>query len=171
MTDTDASPKLTTDASLKLTTDVDDFIDSLKSGDILLFDSMHGISHLIKLAENRPVNHAALYTADGQFLHVILSNPPSKAVHTGSLKETLDLREVLTVTALRHADGETLWPKVQKAAQDIEKESRYALLGLICLFVPTLLRSYAKQALKRPRDGLLLEFRALANGGSECPHP
>jgi hypothetical protein len=45
----------------KLTTDVDDFQDGLRDGDILLFDSLYPVSQMIKLVDDSPVNHCALF--------------------------------------------------------------------------------------------------------------
>jgi hypothetical protein len=49
-----------TSGTVLLTTNEDQFMDSLKPGDLLLFDSVHMLSELIKFAENRPVNHCGV---------------------------------------------------------------------------------------------------------------
>ena len=42
------------------------FICRLRDGDVLLFDTLHPVSHMIKLADNSPVSNAAIYQESGQ---------------------------------------------------------------------------------------------------------
>ena len=58
-----------------MTGSVEGFINSLRTGDILLFDTIHPLSQLVKFAENRPVNHCALYLGAGEFARCRASHP------------------------------------------------------------------------------------------------
>ena len=52
---------------VRMTRRVETFSKAIHAGDVLLFDTIHPLSELIKFAENRPVNHCALYLGEGEF--------------------------------------------------------------------------------------------------------
>ncbi len=143
--------------TVRITTEIDEFATSLQRGDVLLFDSIHALSHLIKFAENRPVSHCALYLGDGTFAHVgrhkpgkTRKDPPSvPAARTDSLTEWLKSPPGpydRTVTALRHIDVSRASDTDGVAGRALEyvdpRNSTYNYLSLIALMVPSLLRTY-----------------------------
>jgi hypothetical protein len=107
---------------------------------------MRPVSHIIKLAENAPVNHTGLYAGNGNFFHA--TNPPrgQSAVTGVPLGDRLQSGTHRTVTALRHhlvSCGE-LNPQsvVDEAAKMAAEGARYGLVELISLVIPTFWRSY-----------------------------
>jgi hypothetical protein len=126
--------------------DVAPFIDLLAAGDILLFDSVHPISGLIKFGENRPVNHAALYVGGDVFAQVTRHELGARAIQESSLTQRLLLRTDRTVTALRHkaaARDEGVGAAAATQSRAMANHSAtYCYLDLITLIVPGLFRSY-----------------------------
>jgi len=53
-----------------MTDQIDVFVRSLRTGDVILFDTVKPLSGLIKFAENRPANHCALYLGRDDLAHV-----------------------------------------------------------------------------------------------------
>ena len=135
------------DVPLELTTDPGAFIGKLKAGDVLLFDSLHPLSGLIQLAENRPVSHAGLYLGQGKFAQVSReSEQHPAAARIESLDDRLKLPHDRTATALRHIDiinGATADGVVTWAHDYVDTgDTVYAYLSLITLMVPALFRTY-----------------------------
>jgi hypothetical protein len=133
--------------SFDVSMDPDAFIDQLKPGDVVLFDSLHPLSALIQFAENRPVSHAGLYLGNGEFAQVSReSEKHPAAARIESLNDRLKLPYDQTVTALRHIDviGGEKTDLVVKRAHDYTDtvDTKYAYLGLITLMVPALFRTY-----------------------------
>ncbi len=141
------------------TSRTDDFLGRLQPADVLLFDTLHPLSHLIKLAENRPVNHCALYLGKEQIAHVGRHVPDRSERGAPPLEpaaRTKDLKRWLegtphtdrTVTALRHrsAAGGDPGPVLARAGHYTdEKNTTYDYLSLLALAVPCLLRTYRDQ--------------------------
>jgi len=143
-----------------LTVDIDAFVSRLRPGDILLFDSIHPLSELIKFAENRPVNHCTIYVGDEQYVHVRRHKPSPDAradpIEPAARAENLVLRLQSppgpydrTVTALRHVatpEGPSGAPSVVKRAIEYVEpaDTTYCYLSLIAIMVPSLYRTYKK---------------------------
>jgi hypothetical protein len=140
-----------------MTENVGDFIASLETGDVLLFDTIHPLSQLIKFAENRPVNHCAIYLGSGEFAHVGRHIPDPKrvgpplkpAARTERLADWLAVQpgpHDRTVTALRHANVKSPSDAsnvVARARSYIDpRDTTYNYLSLVSLMVPSLLRTY-----------------------------
>jgi hypothetical protein len=132
--------------TVQLTRSIDEFISLLQPADVLLFDSLRPASHIIKLAENRPVNHAALYQGDAKFVHATKHEPGYPAVQPGSLDSRLETGSDRTVTALRHLwvlDGRLRADAVlSQAEQMAEAGGSYDWVDLLSLALPTFWRSY-----------------------------
>lgn len=138
-----------------LTTNSDQFIESLRPGDVLLFDGVHFLSQLIKLGENRPVNHCGVYLGDAMFAEVgaheyaedraaPLEVPAARAE---SLTDEIGgpPLTVRTVTALRHVNATSAGARavVERANRYVEsRDTTYRYLSLIALMVPSLFRTY-----------------------------
>jgi hypothetical protein len=149
-----------------ITTEVGPFMASLNPGDLLLFDTISPISELIKFAENRPINHCAIFLGDDEIAqaraHVPAPDPHAPPL-VGSAQKA-DLRELLnsrpgihyrTVTALRHVGAPTdprgAQAVVKRAKQYIDSgRTKYNYLSLILLMVPSLYRTY-KSYFKSPK--------------------
>jgi hypothetical protein len=136
-----------TGRSLELSTDPDVFLGHLRPGDVVLFDSLHPLSALIQLAENRPVSHAGLYLGEGKFAQVAReSRSHPAAARIEDLDERLGLPYDRTATALRHIDvvNGAAPDAVVKRAHDYTdpEDTTYAYLSLISLMVPALFRTY-----------------------------
>ena len=90
--------------SPKLTSAITAFLDELRTGDVLLFNSLHPVSHAIKLVDNSPVNHCALYRGHKSNTIVHANMPSTKgepAVREESLRGRLCEGLDRTATALR----------------------------------------------------------------------
>jgi hypothetical protein len=142
---------------VRMTSKVDTFSKWLLAGDVLLFDTIHPLSELIKFAENRPANHSALYLGGGEFAHVgrhvpglTPSDPPAKpAARNEGLETWLKTSSGpydRTVTALRHIkvkEASDARPVVERARTYTEpKNTTYNYVSLIALMVPSLFRTY-----------------------------
>ena len=128
----------------ELTIDIDEFISWLQPADVLLYDSLRPASHIIKFAENRPINHAALYAGQAVFLHATTHEPGYPVVQRASLHDRLATRRDRTVTALRHhPTGSIDVRRILAVAEEMVAQPRsYAFVDLLSLVVPTFLRSY-----------------------------
>ena len=144
-------------SSVPMTDDVGQFIGSLLEGDVLLFDTLHPLSNLIKFAENRPVNHCALFLGGGTFAHVgrHIPDPEGKGPPVKPAARVEDLAQWLhsppgphdrTVTALRHSKIEHASDAAGVIARAqgyvAPKDTTYNYVSLIGLMVPSLLRTY-----------------------------
>lgn len=142
---------------VRMTRSVDTFSKALRAGDVLLFDTIHPLSELIKFAENRPVNHCALYIGNGEFAHVgrhvpgrTRADPPVKpAARVEGLHTWLNTSSGpydRTVTALRHLktkEGSDASLVAERAKYYLDpKDTSYNYLSLIALMVPSLFRTY-----------------------------
>ncbi len=143
-------------STVPMTGDVGDFITMLRPGDVLLFDTLHPLSDLIKFAENRPANHCALFLGEGKFAHVGRHIPAldGKGLPVKPAARIEDLTAWLsvlpphdrTVTALRHP----MITSAKDATPVIERANFYAgpadtlynYVSLMGLMVPSLLRTY-----------------------------
>jgi hypothetical protein len=122
-----------------------EFMAELRAGDLLLFDSCHVASALIKFADNSPVNHCGVYVDHGVFMHVTHHDSGTPAVQKARVTDRLARYEDYHVVALRHrnADVDVGAPVVVARSRAFEAEpSAYAYLNLVALFVPAFLRSY-----------------------------
>jgi hypothetical protein len=164
-----------TSGTVLLTTNEDQFMDSLKPGDLLLFDSVHMLSELIKFAENRPVNHCGVYLGNKEFAEVRghvraadLKAPPSvAAARKSSLADQLTKGPLYdrTVTALRHTDAPPDGAKAvaERAFAYIDaKDSKYHYLSLIALMVPSLFRTYETYFTKKKTESLATMLRVFS---------
>ncbi|HXX91151.1 MAG TPA: hypothetical protein VEI83_13115 [Acidimicrobiales bacterium] len=145
-------------AKIRMASEVGSFIAALHPGDVLLFDTLHPLSELIKFAENRPANHAGIYLGHNEFAHVgrhvrgaRRGGPPVKpAARTERLDAWLAPPPGpydRTVTALRH-------PRLAARATDADRviqrtlaytnprDTTYDYVSLLALMVPSLLRTY-----------------------------
>ena len=140
-----------------MTGSVEGFINSLRTGDILLFDTIHPLSQLVKFAENRPVNHCALYLGAGEFADVGRHIPDPERVGlpikpAARTERLVDWLAILpgphdrTVTALRHgnvkspSDASTIVARARTYIDPLD--TTYNYVSLISLMVPSLLRTY-----------------------------
>jgi len=140
-----------------ITTDAEAFLSQLRPGDVLLFDSVHMLSELIKFAENRPVNHCTVYLGNGELAQVrghtpglnVRDRPLVPAARKENLRDRLAASPAYdrTISALRHvatpsgsAGAEAV---VKRAREYVEPEdTTYSYLSLIALMVPSLFRTY-----------------------------
>jgi hypothetical protein len=140
-----------------LTTDPARFMSALKPGDVLLFDGVSPISALIKLAENRPVNHCAVFLGQREFAEVRghkpaadrRSPPAVPAARSTDLEKLLDSAPHYerTITALRHVNATRGGASaVAACARDYvdAADTTYRYLSLIALMVPSFFRTYEK---------------------------
>jgi hypothetical protein len=145
-----------------MTSSIEEFIGVLGPADVLLFDSMRPVSHIIKLAENRPVNHAGLYAGSGEFLHATVHEPGEPTVTSVPLDRRLRSGSHRTVTALRHLDvlqGQLDGPGVVDRARDMaEAGGQYALVDLMSLVIPTVWRSYHQDLKRTPEARRAIEY-------------
>ena len=145
-----------------MTSSVGEFIELLDPADVLLFDSMRPVSHIIKLAENRPVNHAGLYAGGGEFFHATVHQPGEPAVTPVSLDRRLRSTTHRTVTALRHRDvlRHELDAQgiVNQARKMAEAGGRYAVVDLMSLVIPTVWRSYHEELKRTPDARNAIEY-------------
>jgi hypothetical protein len=144
-----------------VTTDLSRFVDVLHPGDVLLFDTLHPVSALIKFGENRPVNHAALYLGDGSFAEATAHPDKDRAaVQARSLGGRLASRRDRTVTAFRHVDATAYGGGtgvVARAQQYLEaRDLAYSYLDLVSLVVPSFFRSYGAALGARGSRGVAL---------------
>jgi hypothetical protein len=139
--------RTTSDEVPLLTTDRVQFDGAIKPGDLLLFDSLHLLSQFLQLADDRPVNHCAVYLGGRQVAHCNRPRPedPDRAVYSVALFDLLDLARVRTVTAFRHRrvdDGMSPEPVVTRAHGFVNAPVPYAYVDLARLAAPCLLRAY-----------------------------
>lgn len=137
----------TTDEAPILTTDRVEFETAIKVGDLLLFDSLHLLSQFLQLADDRPINHCAVYLGGSQVAHCNKPRPddPDHAVYSVALFDLLDLARVRTVTAFRHRrvdGGASPEPVVTRAHGFLNASVPYAYVDLARLAAPCLLRAY-----------------------------
>jgi hypothetical protein len=148
-----------TSRNVNLTSDPGTFVENLRPGDVLLFDSIHPLSQLIKLAENRPVNHSAVYLGGDRYAHVRghtgapnRADPPIEpAARQEILSERLEGNPGpydRTVTAFRHVrvlSGEADEHAVVEKAESYVKanDTEYCYLSLFGLMIPSLFRTFA----------------------------
>jgi hypothetical protein len=130
-----------------MTTDPVAFTGTLQEGDLLLFDSLHLLSQFLKLADDRPVNHCAVFLGAGQVAHCNkpLPGEPEHAIYRTPLSDLLGLARVRTVTALRHRGvdaGASPVPVVTRASAFVSAPVPYAYVDLVRLAAPCLLRAY-----------------------------
>jgi hypothetical protein len=130
---------------VRLTRDIDRFVCRLKDGDVLLFDSLHLVSHMIKLADNSPVNHCGIYEEEGE--SVIEASPPGddsprKAIRRAPLRDRVKGRLSRTVTAFRHPDAGLGKAVVARAREWGAMETAYGYTDLLGLFAQCFNRSY-----------------------------
>ncbi len=137
----------TNDEPPLLTTDRVEFEKRIREGDLLLFDSLHLLSQFLQLADDRPVNHCAIYLGGHQVAQCNKPRPesPDHAVYSAPLFELLELARVRTVTAFRHRQvkGTTSAdPVVSRAHSFLNASVPYAYVDLVRLAAPCLLRAY-----------------------------
>ena len=87
-------------SELKLTSDFATFENCLREGDVLLFDALAPISGLIQWADRAPVNHCGVFLGGGEIAHAQPVEP--FAIERKNLSDKVNVRDVRTVTALRH---------------------------------------------------------------------
>jgi hypothetical protein len=138
------------DRNVNLTQNPKTFINALRSGDVLLFDSLHPISHMIKLADNSPVNHCAIYGKDGaQIIHASLPEDGwrGKTIVQEPLEQRLESGLTRSLTALRHPDP-SLGARVLNKAHEWmdDAENRYGYTDLLGLSAQCFNRSYGSTA-------------------------
>jgi hypothetical protein len=143
--------------TVKLTRDIDRFMCRLRDGDVLLFDTLHPVSHMIKLADNSPVSHAAIYQESGQC--IIHASAPhgdrlGPAIREEPLRPRLKERQNRTVTAFRHSDPAIAAKALQHAQHKLTQTSRYGFTDLLGLAASCLNRSYRQTKYKSLRLGL-----------------
>ena len=134
-----------TGETVPVTSSVDTFLGALHDGDVLLFDNLHAVSNVIKLADNSPVSHCAVYQRDGE--QIIHAGPPPAgafAVRRESLRNRLDDRLTRTVTALRHGDPKLGAAVLLEAERWLKKDSHYAFKSLLDLAASCFNRSYGR---------------------------
>jgi hypothetical protein len=137
----------TSDEPPILTTDRGEFEKNIEEGDLLLFDSLHLLSQFLQLADDRPVNHCAIYLGGAQVAHCNKPRPedPDHAVYSVPLFDLLDLARVRTVTAFRHRQikgATSAEPVVSRAHGFLNASVPYAYVDLARLAAPCLLRAY-----------------------------
>lgn len=157
--------------SPKLTSAITAFLDELRTGDVLLFNSLHPVSHAIKLVDNSPVNHCAIYDEHGeQILHASLpitrrderGRDVSISVRADSLVARLRKGADRTVTAMR-VDNAALGGKVVGEARHwIKLTTRYGFKGLPSLGAQCVNRSYGRSLSKRQQFLLYQAARAMS---------
>jgi hypothetical protein len=133
-----------------ITTDPARFMHRLHPGDVLLFDTIHPLSDLIKFAENRPVSHAALYLGGDLYAQTVRHTKDKPAARVESLSERLNSATGpydRTVTALRHRDimsGDCDPSAVleQSAMFTDPADTTYCFVTLARLMVPEIFRTY-----------------------------
>jgi hypothetical protein len=149
----------TTPPARLLTEDPGAFAATLWPGDVLLFDTLNPVSWLVKLFEDRPVSHAAVYLGDGTYAEMGLPQyadeqrtrilvHPARATPLDRVltkPQTGPWALVRTVTALRHRQiGSPAHadPVVEVARAYIDADPHYDYTGLLALALPSMLRSY-----------------------------
>jgi hypothetical protein len=162
-------------AVLSVKSDVNQFIGALADGDVLLFDSLDLVSHIIKLADNAPVNHCAIFEKAGaNVIHASLPGPGGKSVRRDSLSDIIDPRHDHTITALRHSTNSAFGAKALNRAKEwLRKDTRYGYKDLLGLGASMLNRSYGGdlpptlQWLVDGLSGALNGISALSVAGSD----
>lgn len=132
-----------------LTSDVDAFIEELRDGDVLLFNSLHEFSHAIKLIDNSPVNHCALYKREGE--EMVNAGLPKRnasgrvvvpCVRAEPLRVRLESHTDRTVTAFRLGDQDISDAAVEEAIAWTKLASRYGFMDVLGLAADCIQRSY-----------------------------
>ncbi len=154
--------------TLSMTTDPDKFGAELQGGDLLLFDSLHLLSQFLKLADDRPVNHCAVYLGGGLVAQCNepLPNRPDQAIYRTPLSELLGLTRVRTVTAFRHqqvVDGASPTPVVTRAQRFVDASGPYAYVDLAKLAAPCLLRAYRGELARDHMSAVIALLRSVAS--------
>jgi hypothetical protein len=148
--------------SPKLTSDIDEFLAALRDGDVLLIDSLHAVSQVIKLVDNSPVNHCALYESPGQMLHAGLPLEDGTSVRSQPLRDRLIGGHDRTVTAFRFSQKDIGPDVLHNAHKWIDNTTRYGFKDLPSLSVQCINRSYGR-ALGKAQRGLLYLSRAMSS--------
>jgi hypothetical protein len=130
-----------------LTVDETEFVNSLNKGDVLLFDSLHFASELIKLALNRPVNHSAIFVGDKRYADANERPPGQPTVCTNDIRSLLRSRSIRTVTALRHKEVLAGRLDATSVIEQVNtfinaKDTTFSYMSLAILAVPQLSRIY-----------------------------
>lgn len=137
-----------------LTSDPAAFVSRLQPGDVLLFDGLHFPSHVIKMLDNSPVSHSAIYEGDGWYVQASPpgTSPQAKqagaavaAVRRENLPARLRRREDRTVTAMRHPRRSELAGGVLRETERWLVNSAYGYADLLGLAAKCFNRAYAKQ--------------------------
>lgn len=157
----------TSDEAPLLTTDRVEFEEAIKAGDLLLFDSVHLLSQFLQLADDRPVNHCAVYLGASQVAHCNKPRPedPDHAVYAVPLFDLLALARVRTVTAFRHRrvdGGASPEPVVARAHGFLNSSVPYAYVDLARLAVPCLLRAYQYELATDQASAIITMLRSAA---------
>ncbi len=134
-----------------VTTDETSFCSSLEVGDVLLFDTLQLASHIIKLIDNSPVNHCALYAGGGEVVHVGPTGGEATnggAAHGDPLHKMLLSRKIRTVTAMRYIQtgderDKDLGQRATDKAKPYLDDARYGYGDLLGLAAACFNRAYA----------------------------
>lgn len=147
--------------------DIEQFVDQLEDGDILLFDKLASLNRLVQWADNRPVGHCALWYDGGVYEATIrtLSNGEQQGgVFRAPLLKLLETRVtdgrgekvglVRTVTALRHPDmSENQRHSAVAHAADLQRRAEFAVPEMALLAPYALQRSFGGDI--RPSNAVL----------------
>ena len=158
-------------APVILTSDIDEFIAELRDGDVLLFHSLHPFSHAIRLIDNSPVNHCALYKRDGeQMVHaglpIIKQDASGKAVRVSVREDPLRARLRThvdrDVTALRLPQKDIASDALREAEDWVRIRTRYGFKDLLSLAATCVQRSYGSMLGKAEKLALCTTAHALS---------
>jgi hypothetical protein len=153
-----------TDLRPTLTTDINEFIRRLRDADILLFNTLHHISNVIKLADNSPVNHCALFQEYGEtILHASIPKDGGPAVRAECLRCRLALGKDRTVTALRLPNNRIRKQVLAQANYWAELTPNYAFKALPSLAAQCINRSYRLDSGKIKRALMSQASRAMTS--------
>lgn len=149
--------------TLPVTADPEEFVTFLKSGDVLIFDSLGFEAGLVQWADGAPANHVSLVLDETYLIEAnrTRGQPNAPAVQRRQVGEHLDLPRVRTVTAVRHVDvlsGSRNTDDVIRLALDQEGGGKFAYLQLVALGPKALQRTYGSA---QSEHGLLYRIALL----------
>jgi hypothetical protein len=140
-----------------ITTRAKTFVDGLSPGDLLLFDTTKLVSQLVKLAENCPVNHCAIYVGDQ---HMVQMGSGTAHVNDDDLLLRLTNGESpvdRTVTALRHRRvRDAIAERACQYRDDQDLFAKYSYFSLRYLMLPSLYRNYQRELKDHRAEAVLL---------------
>lgn len=161
-----------------LTDDPVRFMETLRPGDLLLFDKLQHAGALIQFADNAPCSHCAIVVDATHAADATLPGPDRDSVAITPILELLDHSYLHGVLALRLPGAEAHAARIREAvAGFIERGAEFEMLDLLALAPSALLRAYHDQKFGFGPVGWKLLCRALevAAGGldqlrRDCSH-